>query len=113
MVFGTWERYLVAVIAEDTVPPVIHLPSKNYYVGDSIAYMKGLKVWDNADTDVEVTVDPGDLDPHKAGIYPVVYTATDDELYGIAYKFSLLSNSLSSFNSTPKSSSNLSLLCLI
>ena len=79
MVFGTWERYLVAVIAEDTVPPVIHLPSKNYYVGDSIAYMKGLKVWDNADTDVEVTVDPGDLDPHKAGIYPVVYTATDDD----------------------------------
>lgn len=64
--------------AQDTEPPVITgAKDLETYVGDTISYKSGVSVTDNLDTNVKLQVDNSQVDLSKAGVYSVVYTATD------------------------------------
>uniref|UniRef100_UPI0040561744 transglutaminase domain-containing protein n=1 Tax=Acetatifactor sp. TaxID=1872090 RepID=UPI0040561744 len=47
------------------------------YIGDSISYKSQVKVKDNCEEGLELTVDSSAVNRDVAGTYPVVYTATD------------------------------------
>ena len=68
------------VFMADTEAPVIFGAKDRYcYVGESVAYMKGVFARDNADEDCEITVDKSAVDYRTAGEYPVTYTVTDKD----------------------------------
>ena len=77
--YNNFERYLVAVMIKDTEAPVIHAPAKNYYVGDAVSYLKNVSATDDYTENPSVTVDKSAVDPEKAGEYPVIYSAVDDD----------------------------------
>lgn len=69
-----------AVISPDETAPVIYAARDRYcYVGEAVAYFKEVFAEDNADPDVELTVDKSKVDAKKAGEYEVTYTAKDHE----------------------------------
>ena len=76
---GYYERHLVAVMIRDTEAPVIHAPAKNYYVGDAVSYMKNVSATDDFSENPSITVDNSAVKADKAGEYPVIYTAADDD----------------------------------
>jgi transglutaminase-like putative cysteine protease len=53
------------------------VPELSAFVGEAIAYRKGLVVTDNCGGEVEVQVDSTAVDPNTPGDYPVSFTATD------------------------------------
>lgn len=66
-------------VIDDEVPPVIDgAVDLNFYVGDPISYKSGITVTDDQTKFPKLTVDNSQVDIHKAGTYPVIYTATDD-----------------------------------
>lgn len=66
-------------VIDDEVPPVIEgAVDLNFYVGDPISYKSGITVTDDQTKFPKLTVDNSQVDIHKAGTYPVIYTATDD-----------------------------------
>lgn len=69
-----------AVISPDETAPVIYAARDRYcYVDEAVAYFKEVFAEDNADPDVELTVDKSKVDPKTPGEYDVTYTATDHE----------------------------------
>ena len=69
-----------AVITPDTTAPVIYgVRDYYFYVGEDVANFKEVFAEDNADPDVELTVDKSKVDAGKAGEYEVTYTAKDHE----------------------------------
>lgn len=69
-----------AVISPDKTAPVIYAARDRYcYVGEAVAYFKEVFAEDNADPEVELTVDKSKVNAKKAGEYDVTYTATDHE----------------------------------
>ena len=69
-----------AVISPDETAPVIYAARDRYcYVGEAVAYFKEVFAEDNADPDVELTVDKSKVDAKTAGEYEVTYTAKDHE----------------------------------
>lgn len=62
----------------DSEPPVINgVQEITVYLGDAISYKKGIKVNDNLDENVELTVDNSAVNRNAVGDYPVYYTAVD------------------------------------
>lgn len=65
-------------VKEDKEPPrIIGTRNKTVYIGESVAYKKGVSVIDNRDTDLQVKVDSSKVNLKKEGVYDVVYTAVD------------------------------------
>lgn len=66
-------------VIDDEVPPVIEgAADMEYYVGDPISYKSGITVTDDQTQYPKLTVDNTQVDIHKAGTYPVTYTAEDN-----------------------------------
>ena len=75
----TKELHSILTIIEDNTPPVFKkTPELSAYVGEAIAYRKGLVVEDNCGGPVEIQVDSSSVDPNTPGDYEVRYTATDE-----------------------------------
>lgn len=65
-------------VTKDSVPPVITgALDIEYYIGDSVAYKKNIKVTDDYDEDPVLDIDVSDVDMETEGTYDVVYTARD------------------------------------
>jgi hypothetical protein len=72
------EQQVTATVMADTEPPeIIGAADKTVYIGDSVAYRKGVTVKDNKDEELEVSVDSSEVNLKKEGEYTVVYTAED------------------------------------
>ena len=78
---ASYNRRIVKVNAtfkQDDIPPVLTVSLSPYhYVGDAVAYMKGVSAADNLDPHCEITVDKSQVKYRQVGSYPVTYTATD------------------------------------
>jgi hypothetical protein len=73
------EQTVTAIIKADTEPPkIIGISDKTVYIGDSVAYRKGVTVTDNKDKDLKVNVDSSNVNLKKEGTYQVIYTAQDN-----------------------------------
>ena len=74
----TKELHSILTVIEDYEPPVFKtVPELSAYVGEAIAYRKGVVVTDNCGGTVDVTVDSSAVDPNTPGDYTVGFTATD------------------------------------
>ena len=74
----TKELHSILTVIEDYEAPVFKtVPELSAYVGEAIAYRRGLVVEDNCGGEVAVTVDSSAVDPNTPGDYTVSYTATD------------------------------------
>lgn len=68
----------VMTLIYDKVPPEIHGACDFVsYVGEAIAYEKGITLTDNCAGTVRLSVDSTKVNQQLAGSYPVTYTATD------------------------------------
>lgn len=75
----TKELHSILTVIEDTTPPVFKAtPELSAYVGEAIAYRKGLVVTDNCGGAVDIQVDSSSVDPNTPGDYEVRFTATDE-----------------------------------
>ena len=62
----------------DTTAPVIEgLSDKEVYAGETVSYKKGVIVSDDTDIDVTLEIDASAVDLDTAGVYQVIYRATD------------------------------------
>ena len=74
----TKELHSVLTVIEDYEAPTFAVvPELSAFVGEAIAYRKGLVVKDNCGGDIEVQVDSSAVDPTTPGDYTVSFTATD------------------------------------
>lgn len=74
----TGELHSILTVVEDTEAPVFtHVPELSAFVGEAIAYRKGLTVTDNCGGEPDIQVDSSAVDPNTPGDYPVSFTATD------------------------------------
>ena len=64
-------------IPDYEAPVLTGVVNRQFYVGEGIAYLKGVKAMDAIDGEVEVTVDRSKVDVKAAGDYEVTYTAKD------------------------------------
>lgn len=72
------EQSVTVTVKEDTQPPeIIGISDKTVYIGESIAYRKGVSVIDNKDQDLKASIDSSDVNLKKEGTYKVVYSAKD------------------------------------
>lgn len=68
----------VLTVLQDTEPPVISgVKDRVYFIGDSPDFKSGIKVTDNHDKDLEVTVDSSQVNMAAEGTYVVTYTVQD------------------------------------
>ncbi len=67
----------LTIHAENDMP--IFNGLNNFYIltGDTISYKNGVTAIDNVGNPLTFQVDSSKVDRHKAGVYPVTYTATD------------------------------------
>lgn len=81
------ESYEITVV--DTIPPVIEAKDKiEVTVGSKVDLLKDVKVTDNYDKDVKVTVE-GEYDLNKVGQYKLNYYAVDQSKNEVKKEFSL------------------------
>ncbi len=74
----TAKLHSVMTVIEDTQPPVFQkVPELSAYVGQAIAYRKGVEIVDNCGGEIAVQVDSSAVDPNTPGEYEVRFTATD------------------------------------
>lgn len=78
---ASYNRSIIKVktlFKKDDVPPVLTSKlSAFHYVGEAIAYKKGVLVVDNMDPACTLTVDKSKVKYREVGTYPITYTATD------------------------------------
>lgn len=75
-----YEGHSVTVSVEivDTTPPTINnVKDITVFEGDSVSYKKGVKLTDNSNGEVSLSIDNSDVDLKHEGEYVVTYTATD------------------------------------
>ncbi len=74
----TGELHSLLTVIEDTeAPTFVTVPELSAYVGEAIAYRKGVVVTDNCGGALDIQVDSSDVDPTTVGDYEVRYSATD------------------------------------
>ena len=62
----------------DTEPPVFEaVPELSAYIGEAIAYRRGLVVTDNCGGNIQIEVDSSGVDPSRVGDYQVRFIAVD------------------------------------
>lgn len=62
----------------DTEPPVFEaVPELSAYIGEAIAYRRGLVVTDNCGGNIQIEVDSSGVDPSRVGDYSVRFVAMD------------------------------------
>lgn len=72
------ECFSILTVVEDRQAPVFtHVPELSAYVGEAIAYRKGLVVTDNCSGEVTVEVDASLVNPEVPGDYTVKFKAID------------------------------------
>ncbi len=72
------EIHSLLTVIEDTSAPVFTAtPELSAYLGEAVAYRKGLVVTDNCGGEIDVQVDSSAVDLNTPGDYEVRYTATD------------------------------------
>ncbi len=65
-------------VIEDKVPPVLQgAENREFYIGDTVAYMDGVSAKDAVDGVCNVVVDNSQVDMEREGVYPVIYKAVD------------------------------------
>lgn len=65
-------------VVEDKEAPVFQgITDKTVYIGETVAYKKGVTVTDNRDKEVTFSVDNSEVNLKKEGTYTVTYTAKD------------------------------------
>lgn len=70
-------RSILTVIEDRQAPVFSYVPELSAYVGEAIAYRKGLLVTDNCSGDMTVEVDASLVNPEIPGDYPVKFKAVD------------------------------------
>jgi hypothetical protein len=66
------------MVKADTEPPQINgARDKTVYIGEAVAYRKGVSVTDNRDKNLTVNIDSSSVNIKQEGTYPVTYTAKD------------------------------------
>ncbi len=71
-------RTVKLTLVEDVEPPVIKgAGDLLVYIGDGVSYRKNVTVEDNCPEGLQLTVDTERVNLREAGVYPVVYTASD------------------------------------
>ncbi len=70
-------RSILTVIEDREAPVFSYVPELSAYVGEAIAYRKGLVVTDNCSGGVTVEVDSALVNPEIPGDYPVKFKAVD------------------------------------
>ena len=74
----TKQLHSILTVIEDTeAPTFVTVPELSAFVGEAIAYRKGLVVTDNCSGEVDVQVDSSAVNPALPGDYTVRFTATD------------------------------------
>ncbi len=74
----TAELHSILTVIDDQTAPVFEtVPELSAYIGEAIAYKKGLVVTDDCGGDVNIEVNASAVNPNAVGEYPVYYTATD------------------------------------
>lgn len=68
---------IMTIIEDNTIPTFVTVPELSAYVGEAIAYRKGLVVTDNCGGELDIQVDSSAVDPNTPGDYAVRFTATD------------------------------------
>lgn len=68
---------ILTVILDKEAPTFVKIPELSAFVGEAIAYRKGLEVTDNCSGEIVIDVDSSAVQPAVPGDYPVKYTATD------------------------------------
>lgn len=62
----------------DYEPPTIEgVGEREVYLGDTISYRKGISVYDNHDSKVNLMIDNSNVNPKELGTYEVIYCAKD------------------------------------
>lgn len=65
------------IILDTEAPTMSGVKDIRTYVGDTVAYRKGISVSDNSDSAVQLEVDSSGVDLTTPGTYTVIYRATD------------------------------------
>ena len=66
-------------VIDDHLAPLIYgAHDMEAFIGDSIAYLDGITVTDDYDDEPQLAVDNSAVDPVMPGIYPITYTACDE-----------------------------------
>lgn len=73
----TTKKAILTVKADTEAPVIWGVADQLVYIGDTISYKRGSSVKDNRDEAVSLQVDSSTVNLKKAGIYQVLYTATD------------------------------------
>lgn len=68
----------IRVISDETPPVIEGAVDLEVFLGDPILYKAGITVTDDYATSPKLTVDSSQVNTNKIGVYPVIYTATDD-----------------------------------
>jgi len=77
--YGNSSEYTARLnVVVDTAPPVISGElNKRVVLGGTVSYRSGITVTDDYDINVQLAVDSSAVNLNKAGVYTVIYSATD------------------------------------
>lgn len=70
---------LLSVIYDTEAPKFLKVPELSAYIGEAVAYRKGLEVLDNCGGEITVEVDSSGVDMTTPGDYMVTYYAVDSQ----------------------------------
>ena len=78
-IYGRDQRISVTLtLVADTEAPLLNgLRDISTYVGEGVSYRSLVTLSDNCDGKLDLQVDSSAVNIHKAGVYPVIYTAKD------------------------------------
>lgn len=67
----------VHVVSDTTAPVISGITNISIFVGETADYVSAVEVSDDYDPDPLFVIDDGEFDPDTAGVYTIIYTATD------------------------------------